>query len=198
MPFRSSVIMKGVLKVKAKFNTWAQATIKGFTEHPVLLKFMETLKTKVSSTGEGITKTLKGFAFTLEKVVNTLNWVRKTGGALVSKVTQQIAKSKREKHLLNSVDNVRGEVKDTLEDTVLDPVFESVKEEIGGFLKDMMGRIGCFCENSDNRMSPWGVVMFEKVGTALSWFETFKEVGEFTSATKSCLATCADDTKQSE
>ena len=80
----------------------------------------------------------------------------------------------------------------------IDATFELVKEDIGVFLKEMLGRIGCFAKVPVNRMEPWGVVLYEKVGISLAFFDSFKEVGEFTSAVKSCLHICADDTKESE
>ena len=73
--------------------------------------------------------------------------------------------------------------------------FKTVVKKLGDFFTTVLGRIGCF---SKSPMAGWGVVLFEKAGLALEYFDYFKVAGEYMQAISPCLEACAGPGKGDE
>ena len=152
-------IEKGVIKVSGKFQKWSKAVSEGL-QHPKLLEFVKDLGAKAVGHSDGaVTTVLKGFANVIEKVASALMFVLRKGNEAMAKVTKIVA----------------GAVSADLES------FRKVQQKMGGFLTDILTRVGCFSKGGQ-KMAAWGVILFEKVGYALEFFDTFKIVGEWTQA----------------
>ena len=139
--------------------------------------FMADLAGSIAKNGnkwDGVSAFMGTVIKIVKKIASTIMFMVKKGTQVTVDVTKTIA---------------------TAAGSKLTAGFKTVVKKLGDFFTTVLGRIGCF---SNNKMAGWGVVLFEKAGLALEYFDYFKVAGEYMQAISPCLEACAGPGKGDE